>query len=206
MAGGVVVTLTAVAPVSQPCAPPAAYSAVCGGPCGHSDWCCGAVLGLRSREGCTNGAEISVAVYPDASGPCCLLVVPLVRAREGEEEGPDAAASAVSTCTLSAAGRAYSVGGKMVWICVRSVRGLLVGRWAPAVGDICRRCVPPGSSWPCRRQRGRSPAALLRAACVVSVGCPPTSWTPEAVSVSEGNVVRFLPPGRVDHRGPARGG
>ena len=51
-------------------------------------------------------------------------------------------ASAVSMCALSAAKRACSVGGIMVGMGVRSVRGLSVGRWNSALGDIRRRCRP----------------------------------------------------------------
>ena len=55
MAGGVVVTLAVVAPVSQSCAPPAVYAGVCGGLCGCSGRCCGAVVGPPSLEGCIDG-------------------------------------------------------------------------------------------------------------------------------------------------------
>ena len=58
----------------------------------------------------------------------------------------DAVASAVSVCTLSAARCARSLGGRMVEICVRSVRGLFVRSWGTALGNICRRCLPPASS------------------------------------------------------------
>ena len=49
----------------------------------------------------------------------------------------------------------------------------------------------------CRCQHGKSPVALLRAACGSGVGRPPTSWTPAAVGVSEASVARLLHPGRV---------
>ena len=129
MVGGAVVTLTAVAPVLQPCVAPASYAGVCGGPCGHSGQRCGAVVGLLSREGFPDGAEICVTVFGAAGGPSGLGVLSLVLAWEGAAEELEIAASAVLVCTFSAARRARSVGGRMLGICVRSVQGLLFRRF-----------------------------------------------------------------------------
>ena len=64
-------------------------------------------------------------------------------------EEPDAMASAVLVCVLSAVKRARSVGGSMVGLCVQSVVDLFVLRWGSAVRDICRRCCPLCSAgWP----------------------------------------------------------
>ena len=114
-------------------------------------------------------------------------VVPLVLAWPDAVQLLNTAASAVPMCTLSAARRARSAGGRMVEICVRSVRGLLVCRCsAVVVANVVSRLVRLGC---CRCQHGRSPVALLRAAFGSGVGCPPTSWTPAAAAVSEGSVV-----------------
>ena len=138
--------IAAVATASQPWVPPAVYAGVCGGACGHSGWRCGALVGLQLCEGCTNGVDIGVAVCGAADGLCGLDVVSFLLAWEEAVEELDTAASAVSVCTLETARRAPVVVGKMVGICVRSVLGLLVCRWDSSAGDICRRCLPAGSS------------------------------------------------------------
>ena len=188
MASGVVVTLTAVTPVSQTFAPPAAYAGVCGGPCGHCGRCCGAVVGLPSCEGCTDGAETGVAVCGAANG-----VVRLVRVWEEAAEELDTAASALSVCTLSAA--RFGPSGAFWAVPGARPRVTLVGVVSHRVRFGC-----------CRHHHGRSPAALLKVACGFGFECPPIPWTPAAVSVSEGSVVRSLLPGRVDRRGPDGGG
>ena len=143
---GVVATLIAVAPASQPRVPLAAYAGVCVGACGRSSRRSGAVVGLPLREGCTDGADIGVAVCGAADGSSGPGVVSFVLAWEEAVEEPDAVAPAVLVCASSAARRARSVGGSMVGIGVQSVRGLFVRRRGSAAGDICRRCLPPGSS------------------------------------------------------------
>ena len=122
--GGVLATLTAAAAASQPLVPPAAYAGLCGGTCGHSGRCCGAVVGLLLRDGCTDSVEIGVAVCVATFGLCGLGVVLCVLGWEELVEELDTAVSAVSVCTLGATCCARSVGGRMVGMCVRSVRGL----------------------------------------------------------------------------------
>ena len=95
-----------------------------------------------SREGCTSGADISVAVRGAADGSCGPGVVTCVRAWEEAVEEPDAMASVVTVCALGAAKRAPLVGGSMVGTSVRSAWGLFVRRFRSAVGDIYRRCRP----------------------------------------------------------------
>ena len=93
MAGDVAVTLAAVAPISQSCASRAVYIGVRGGPCGCSGRCFPAVLGPRSRGGCTDGVEAGVAACGAANGSRGLGVVLLVRVWEGAAEELDKAAS-----------------------------------------------------------------------------------------------------------------
>ena len=128
MVGGVVATLTAVAPASQPWVPPAAYTAVCGGACGHSGRRCGLVVGMPLCEGCTDGVDVGVALCGAADGSCGLDVVSFVLAWEEAVEELDTSASAVLVCMLSAARRGRSLGGRMVGIFVRSIQGLLFCR------------------------------------------------------------------------------
>ena len=103
-------------------------------------------MGLPSIEKCTDRVEIGVAVCGAADGLCGLGVVPLIRLWEGAAEELDTAASAMSVDTLSAARQACSLGGRLVGICVLSVPGLFGRRWASAMGDPCRRCLPPDLS------------------------------------------------------------
>ena len=102
-------------------------------------------MGFLSRERCTDGADMGVAVRGAADGSRGPGVVVFVFAWEEAAEEPDAMAPAVLACPLSAAKRARSVGGIMVGICVQSVRGLFVRCWGSPLGDICRRCLPLGS-------------------------------------------------------------
>ena len=143
----VVVTLVAVASVSQPCAPRAVCAGVCAGPCGCSCRCCGAVAGALPCEGRINCIDIRLTACGTADGSCGYGALPLVRAWEGAPEVLDTAASALLARTLCPGRRACSVGGRMVVICVLSVPGLLGRRLGSAVGEICRTCLPPGLSW-----------------------------------------------------------
>ena len=103
-------------------------------------------MGFPSRERCTDGAEIGVAVRGAADSSCGPGVVAFVLAWEGAVKESDTVASAVSVRELSAAKRGCWLDGSMVRIGVRSVRGLFVRRWGSAVGDICRRCRSLGSA------------------------------------------------------------
>ena len=143
----VLVRLVAVASVSQHCAPPAAWAGVCGGPCGCSSPCCGAVAGSLPGEGRTDCVEIGVAACRVATGSCVLDAVLPVRAWEGAAKDLDAGASAVSARALSAARRTCTVGGRMVGTCAPSVRGVLGRRWGLAVGYVCPRFLPLGPTW-----------------------------------------------------------
>ena len=97
-----------------------------------------------SQEVSTEGADIGVAVRGAVDGSCGPCVVVFVLGWEEASEKLDAMVSAVSVCALSAAKCARSVGGSMVGIGVRFVRGLFVRRWGSAVGDICRWCCQLG--------------------------------------------------------------
>ena len=88
---------------------------------------------------------------------------------------------------------------------VRSVRNLFFRRWGSAVGDICRRCLPPDSVGLLLSWAWKVDVALLRAACGSGVGRPSTSWSPAAAAVCEGNGARLLHPRRFGRRGPAGG-
>ena len=130
-------------PLGPPCG--VCVAGVCGGAGGRSGGCCGAAVGFLIHKGCTYGADIGVDVRGAADGSCGPGVVVFVLVWEEAVEELDAMAPAVSVCVPSAAKRASSVGGSMVGIAVRSIQGLIVRRWRSAVGDICRRCLRPGS-------------------------------------------------------------
>ena len=98
MVGGVVATLIAVAPASQPSGPLAAFAGVCGCAFGRSDRRCGAVVVLLLREVCTDGADIGVALCGAADGLCGPGVVLFVLAWEEAVEELDTVAPAVPVC------------------------------------------------------------------------------------------------------------
>ena len=95
-------------------------------------------MGVSSRERCTDGADIGIAIRRAAD------VVVFVPAWEEAVEKSDTMAPAVLACALSAAVRARSVGGSMVGIGVWSVPGLFFRPLGSAVADICRQCLPLG--------------------------------------------------------------
>ena len=86
--------------------------------------------------------EPTPAVSPPpaaADGSCGSGVVSFVLAWEEAVEEPDTVGPAVPVCAWSAAKRPRLMGESMMGIGVRSV-------WGSATGDICWRCLPPGSS------------------------------------------------------------
>ena len=170
---------------------------MCGGARRRSGRRCGAAVWIWLREGCTDSADISVAVRGAADGLCGPGVVSFVLARDEALEEPDAVAPAVLGCAPSAARRARPVGGTIAGIGVRYVRGLFVCRWCSAAADICGLVARLARLGCGCRQLGRSTVELLRAACGSGVGAPPTFWPPAATAVSKR---------RLDRRGPARGG
>ena len=143
-------------------------------------------MGLPVREGCTDGADISVAVCEAVDGSCGPFVVSFLLAWEEAAEEPNAVASAVPVCTWSAAKCARLVRWSVVEISVRSVRGLFVRHWGSAAGDICQRYLPLALLGCCRRQHAVPLVALLRAACGSGVGRPPSSWTPRRLRCLRG--------------------